>query len=165
VRFTETAEGFGDITSRLKINFWGNDDGKSAFGIMPFIKVPTNQNQLGNTSVEGGVILPFAYQLPKDWNLGAMLEFDCLQDSDHRGHHAEIIQTITFGHDIIGDLGGYVEFYSNISTEKKSQWAASVNAGLTYGLTKNIQFDIGVNVGVTPAADDVNPFIGLSMRF
>ena len=56
----EKLSGFGDITSRLKINFWGNDGGKTAFGLMPFIKWPTNQHHLGNHSIEGGLIVPLA---------------------------------------------------------------------------------------------------------
>ena len=37
--------------------------------MMPFIKSPTNQDGLGNTSVEGGVIFPLAVELP--WGLRA----------------------------------------------------------------------------------------------
>ena len=60
----DTRNGFGDITSRLKINFWGNDGGKTAFGIMPFVKWPTNQHGLGNKSVEGGLIFPSRSHCP-----------------------------------------------------------------------------------------------------
>jgi long-subunit fatty acid transport protein len=37
--------------------------------------------------------------------------------------------------------------------------------GFTYKLNKNLQLDAGVNVGVTSAADRINPFVGLSRRF
>jgi hypothetical protein len=40
-----------------------------------------------------------------------------------------------------------------------------VDFGLTYELTPNIQLDAGINVGVTKAAPDFNPFVGLSWRF
>ncbi len=36
--------GFGDVTVRLKKNFWGNDGGKTAFGLLPFVKLPANQD-------------------------------------------------------------------------------------------------------------------------
>ncbi|WP_190240828.1 hypothetical protein [Nostoc sp. 'Peltigera membranacea cyanobiont' 210A] len=32
---TEERSGFGDITARVKVNFWGNDGGKTAFGMRP----------------------------------------------------------------------------------------------------------------------------------
>ena len=41
---------------------------------------------------------------------------------------------------------------------------ATIDAGVTYLVTENIQLDAGCNFGVTPAADAVNPFIGLSIR-
>ena len=59
-----TKRGFGDIQTRLKINVWGNDGGKTALALMPFIKFPTNGNDLSNDAVEGGLIVPFALELP-----------------------------------------------------------------------------------------------------
>ena len=35
---TARASGFGDFTTRLKINLWGNDGGPTALAIMPFVK-------------------------------------------------------------------------------------------------------------------------------
>jgi hypothetical protein len=40
-----------------------------------------------------------------------------------------------------------------------------VDLGLTYGLTKNLQLDGGVNIGLTKSADNVNLFVGVSRRF
>jgi hypothetical protein len=41
----------------------------------------------------------------------------------------------------------------------------TVDIGFTYALTENIQFDTGVNIGVTDSASDWNPFLGFSVRF
>jgi len=159
------AQGFGDLTVRMKYNLWGNDDGQTAFGLMPFVKLPTAATGLGNNSVEGGLILPFGMELPGGWSMGAMLEFDILRDTGGRGHHLDVIQTITFGHGIVGDLAGYVEFFSASSTESPTPWMATLNGGLTYGLTEDIQLDAGVNFGLTRSAPDLNPFMGITWRF
>jgi hypothetical protein len=37
--------------------------------------------------------------------------------------------------------------------------------GVTYQVGKNLQFDTGINFGVTKAADRFNPFVGVSSRF
>lgn len=161
----DKSSGFGDLVTRLKINFWGNDGGKTAFGIMPFLKFPTSQENLGNGAFEGGLIVPLALQLPAEWQMGLMTELDFNRDSSGSGYHTEFIHTITVSHDIVGDLAGYVEFFSSVSTEKESDWVGTVDLGLTYGLTADIQLDAGVNIGVTRAADDFNPFVGLSWRF
>lgn len=158
-------DGFGDLITRLKVNLWGNDGGKTAFAIMPFVKMPTASSGLGNGFVEGGVILPLAVELPAGWGMGTMVEVDAVRNGVGSGYHAEIIQTVTFAHDIVGPLGGYVEFFSLLSTESGAGWVASVNTGLTYGLTSDIQLDCGINVGVTRSAPDLNPFVGITFRF
>jgi hypothetical protein len=157
--------GFGDLLVRTKWNAWGNDGGATAFGVMPYVKLPTNQDDLGNHSIEGGAIFPFALGLPAGWSLGMMTEFDVVHDANGTSHHPEFLNSITFGHDIVGGLAGYAEFFSAVSAESGSDWVGTVDVGLTYRLTDEIQLDAGVNLGVTRAADDLNPFIGISWRF
>jgi hypothetical protein len=86
---TEKNRGFGDITSRFKFNLWGNDGGQTALGLMPFVKLPSNQDNVGNNSVKGGLIIPFAAELPAGWGFGAMLEVDVLKDGDNDGYHLD----------------------------------------------------------------------------
>lgn len=157
--------GFGDITVRSKINLWGNDGGDTALALMPFLKLPTNQDGLGNDSVEGGLIVPLAVSLPRGWGMGLMTEVDFVRDEAGGGYHTEFINTVTFAHDLTDKLGGYVEFFSLVSTESKSDWVGTIDLGLTYALTDDIQLDAGVNLGVTRRADDINPFLGISWRF
>ncbi|CAA9243578.1 MAG: hypothetical protein AVDCRST_MAG42-2152 [uncultured Chthoniobacterales bacterium] len=161
----EESSGFGDVVTRLKINLWGNDGGQTALALMPFVKFPTSQQDLGNDAVEGGLIVPLAIALPAEWQMGLMTQFDFNRDGSGSGYHTEFINTVTLSHDIVGDLAGYVEFFSAVSTEDESDWVGTVDLGLTYGLTADIQLDAGVNVGVTRAADDVNPFVGATWRF
>lgn len=94
-----------------------------------------------------------------------MTQFDIVRDGAGSGHHPEFVNSVTFSHDLIGNLAGYAEFYSSVSTERGAPWVGTVDFGLTYGLTKNIQLDAGINIGVTRSADDWNPFVGLSFRF
>ena len=162
---TTRQEGFGDTTVRLKVNLWGNDGGPTALAMMPYVKFPTNRGGLGNNTVEGGVIFPFAAELPHGWSLGAQAELAFVDDDTDSSHDAVILNTITFGHDIIGKLAGYVEFFSEASTRRGVPWIATVDVGFTYAVTEDIQLDWGINMGVTKAADDFNPFVGLSWRF
>ncbi len=157
--------GFGDVTSRLKVNLWGNDGGATALSVMPYVKFPTNQDDLGNNSVDGGIILPLAIQLPAEFSMTVMTEFDFVRNDGRDGHHTEFVNTITVGRAIAGDFGMYVEFFSAVSTEDDSPWVGTFDVGFTYALTPDIQLDGGVNVGVTDSADDINPFLGISLRF
>ena len=156
--------GFGDVTLRCKTNFWGNDSGFSAFGILPFVKLPTASDDLGNGAVEGGVILPLLLRLPADWEIGMEIEVDHTRNAARGGYHQEAIQSVTVGRDI-GKWSGYLELFSNVSNEPHAGWVATFDCGATYRVTRDVQLDAGVNIGLTSAADDVNPFVGLSVRY
>lgn len=162
---TSRLSGFGDVTLRSKINLWGNDGGPTALSVMPFVKIPTAKRDLGNGATEGGVIFPFAMELPCEWGFGAQIEMDHLRDSDSSDYHQEFSQTVTVSHEIVGKLGGYVELFNSVSNERHSAWIATFDFGFTYAVTRDIQLDAGVNIGLTDAADDVNPFLGLSLRY
>jgi hypothetical protein len=157
--------GFGDITTRLKVNLWGDDGGPTAFAVMPYLKFPTAKRGLGNNSLEGGVIAPFAMELPAGFGLGLQTQADILRNDGRSGHHLEWVNSVTVGHDIVGALAGYVEFFTVTSFERGAPWVGFFDVGLTYGLTENIQLDAGCNFGVTDSAPDYNPFLGISLRF
>lgn len=152
--------GVGDVVNRMKINLWGNDGGSTAMALMPLVKWPSNQDDLGNNSVEGGLIIPLAIQLPGDFGLGVMTEFDVNRDENGRGYHLDFINSITVSHSIIGPVSGYIEFFSAAN----SPWVGTLDIGITCAIGENLQLDAGVNIGVTESADDINPFLGLSFR-
>lgn len=158
-------KGFGDTVLRLKTNLFGNDGGPAALAVMPFVNLPTNSGGLGHKLLEGGIIVPFALSLPSDWNMGAMLQWNRAKNEADDAFHHEWVSSITFGHDLIGDLAGYAEFWNLSSTESSSTWTATLDFGLTYEVVKNVQLDAGMNVGITESADDLNPFLGISALF
>lgn len=160
----EKASGFGDVQTRLKINLWGNDGGKTALAIMPFVKWPLPESGLRNGKTEGGVILPLAVELPLGWNMGLMTEFDFVRN-DEGCYDTEFVNSVTFSHDIMGNLGGYLEFFSVVSNAPGSDWQGQVDIGFTYALNDNTVLDFGCNFGVTKTAPDFNPFVGFSIRF
>jgi len=157
--------GFGDLTTRLKINLWGNDSGLTAFGLLPYLKFPVNTGHLGNDGLEGGIILPFAMKLPADFELGAETAAGVFRNQNNSDYHEEFIGSVTVDHEIIGKLSGYLELFGNATTERHSGWIGTVDLGLEYLVTENIQLDCGCNLGISPAADTVLAFSGITVRF
>ena len=52
------------------------------------------------------------------------------------------------------------------SFQVRSRCATAILAiGFAYQVTKSFQLDAGINIGVTDAADLINPVLGVSMRF
>jgi Putative MetA-pathway of phenol degradation len=162
---TATQSGFGDFTARLKVNLWGDDGGKTAFALLPYVKFPTSTDGLGNNAVEGGVIFPLAVKLPADFDLSLETAAGFFQDDNDNRYHEEFIASASLDHQLIGKLSGYVEFFSNFTTESHAGWVGTVDGGLEYLVTDNIQLDGGCNFGITRAADDFNPFAGITWRF
>ena len=158
----QRVSGFGDTTVRVKVNFWGNDGGNTALGIMPFIKIPTSQNGIGNGSVEGGIIIPFAVKLSEKWDMGMQTELDLNAKGDG-AYNVGFVNTISIGHEISDKWSTYFELYTNTGAERG--FAATFDTGLKYLITKNVQLDAGINVGLTDAAQAIQPFLGLSIRF
>jgi hypothetical protein len=162
---TTRTRGWGDLTIRFKQNIWGNDGGDTAFALMPFVKLPLRLSDAGNALVEGGIIVPLAVSLPGGWGLGLMTEIDWMADGTDRTRRAAWINSITFSRDLTARLGGYVEFFSSVSNERGAPWVGQFDVGLTYALSANTQLDAGCNFGLTRAAPDLQPFLGLSVRY
>lgn len=153
--------GFGDVTLRLKHNLWGNDDGTTAFGLMPFVKLPTNSGGVGNGRVEAGLIAPLAIELSDSVALGLMSELDLVENGAADGYRVNVIHSATAGFSLTEKLGLYTELY----TERGDDWIVTGDAGVTYRLIDTLQIDTGVNLGISDAADDVAVFAGVSRRF
>jgi Putative MetA-pathway of phenol degradation len=159
-----TADDFGDIQLRLKINLWGNDSGETALGIIPFVKLPTGAES-GNDHVEGGFITVLAWNVADHWGLGFMAEADAVYDPVDNDYDAQFVHTAVLGFDVVKRLGAYVEYIGVASSDSGTDYAAAFSTGLTYELRKNLVLDMGTRVGLTTAADDLNLFTGMTWRY
>ncbi len=160
----EQKSGSGDITPRVKVNLIGNDGGLFALALIPFVKLPTSQEHLGNNSVEGGLAIPYAFDVP-NWDVGFQTAISVNRDEVGHGYHADIGNSVSIGHAIVGKLSGSAEFFSSVSTQRNSNWIGTVDTWLTYQVNKNLRLDAGVYIGVTAAADDWHAWVGMSWRY
>jgi hypothetical protein len=160
----QTDVGHGDLQVRVKFNLLGNDSGDVAIGIMPFVQIPVGADAFSNDDhVEGGVIIPVAVSLPGDWDLGLMAEFDFVRDGGG-GYDTLFVHTVTIGHEIIGPLGGYMEYVGVSAVDGDSDYSAALGVGLNYRIDSNTMLDAGVYTGLTSAADDLRLFVGMTWR-
>jgi hypothetical protein len=151
----------GDISLRTKLNFWGNDQGLSAFGMIPFITLAGSESE--ESQVDGGLIFPLELRLPQDWEFGTMLEFDAVSRPEGRGIDAVV--SATTGHPLWRELDGFIELESRLALERAEPAEVAANAGLVLGASDDIEVDTGVRVGLTDAADDFVAFVGGTTRF
>lgn len=162
--------GIGGLELRAKVNLWGNDTfaapGSTALGILPFVNIPTDRfNGISPDYVKGGVLVPIAIKLSNKFSLGLMTGVEVVHNDISRGYHAEYVNTTSLSYEWTDKLGTYYEVATRFGTRDPRGDIVMLGTGITYTLKKNVQFDAGVNFGITRAADRINPFVGLSMRF
>ena len=161
---TQCAEGTGDLSVGLKTNFWGNDGGDTAGGLVAYVKTPTAARETGNGKTEGSVLALLAFSLPADFDLGINVGAGITANDTH-GYHTDIINSASLAHKLVGPLSGYLEFFSSVPSNHSNAWVGTVDVGVTVMVAANVQLDTGLNIGVTQAAEDLQTFVGAAVRF
>ncbi len=159
------ANGFGDTFTRLKMNLWGNDGGKTAMAVIAYGKWPTAPIGIGDGYVEGGLIAPLAISLPWGFTSIVMGEFDYLKNPISPGYHANFPALINFSRPIFGKVTGYAEIYADWSTISEVQNIYTLDFALAWNPLPNFQLDVGINIGLVPAAAPYQIYMGISQRF
>jgi len=158
-------DGFGNLTLRLKQNLYGNDSGDFAIGVMPLITLPTGRGGLSSDHVEGGVVVPAAWDLGDGWSVGGQVELGFERDDANTGYDTVLSHTAVLGIPVSDRVGAYAEYIGSY-TEEGSNYAPSLSGGMTYSLDADTQLDVGVVVGLDNGdTDDVRLFTGLTKRF
>jgi hypothetical protein len=156
--------GFGDSTLRSKINLFGDDGGSFAIGLIPSVTFPSGADGIGGRGFAGGVGLPVQFNLPADFQLGMEGTVQTIHESGG-GSHFDYLNSVSLAHAITKKLSTYVEFATDISTAPHSSWIGTVDTALIYQPVNNWEFDAGVNIGVSKAANDLFTFIGAAWRY
>ena len=162
---TTAFSGFGDVVTRAKVNLWGNDGGSTAFALIPFAKWPTAPLGVGNRYVEGGVAAPLAVSLPAGFTAIVMGEMDILKNPNDNNYHVNFPALININRQIVPGLTGYAEIYANWSTSRDVRDIYTLDFALAWSPLPNFQLDVGINVGLVPAAAPYQIYMGIAQRF
>ncbi|MBY0512878.1 MAG: transporter [Gemmataceae bacterium] len=159
------AFGFGDMRVLFKENLWGNEGGPTAFALTQYLDIPAGRPDLSTGAVEGGATGTLLFRFPGKTYLGMETGLEWRKDIFAGRYHVEVPASISLAYSFTKELSAKAEFASQFSAEPGAQWVGVVALAVLYGLSDDVQFDIGINIGVTPAANDWNPYIGLAKRF
>ena len=72
---------------------------------------------------------------------------------------------MVLGFDVVDPLGAYVQYIGVTSSDPDANYRAIFSAGLTYQLGANLVLDVGTQVGLNKAADDIHLFAGMTVRY
>lgn len=156
-------QGWGDMQIRLKKNLWGNDSGDTALAVMPFIQLPTSDDGLGSDRVEGGIIVPFAFDCGA-WGMGVQAEFDMVTGEDD-DYLLQSLVSITASRPLTEECSVFFELVGIFRDEDEGEKEYYFNTGLTYLVDAKLQLDGGLRIGLSEASTDLTPFLGFSRKF
>lgn len=158
------ASGFSDVQVRIKVNVWGNDGGSTAFGVMPFVKIPTG-TEVSNNELESGLMAMIGIELTDAVGVAFMAELDSVYDAEADEHGFELAHTAVVGLDFLDPVGIYLEYIGVVAVGgDDSNYQAIASGGITIGIHDSLQFDVGTMVGITTNANDFKLFGGMTYR-
>jgi hypothetical protein len=161
---TQTLSGIGDLF--LKVKYDAVPDGPVQLGFIPYVKLPTARDGLGNGAVEAGVNVPVNITLSDVWSLGFAPEFDALKDDIGNGRHFNTAQSVVVGYALPGDVTLNAELWGDWNEDPAgSSRQYSVDFAIAKLLTKTFQIDGGVNIGLNRDTPDLQVYTGLATKF
>lgn len=105
------------------------------------------------------------FRFPGKTYLGMETGLELRKDIFAGRYHVEVPASVSLAFGVTTELSVKGEFASVFSAEPGAQWVGVASFAALYGLGDDIQLDAGINIGVTPAANDWNPFVGVARRF
>jgi hypothetical protein len=161
--------GFGDTTLGGKFNFWGNEINDktwaTALAIQPQFSFPTARDSLGEGRLQMSVALPFYMNLPYAFHFYVQPTIGMQRNVANDGYVTSFGNAVSVDRVVIGKLDTYIEYASDFTTEQHAKTEQTLDLGLTYPLTDNIQLDAGVNLGLNHASNKFDVVTGISVRF
>lgn len=162
----QRARGAGDLLLGGKVNLFGNDGGDRALGLIGFVKVPTAAPGLGNDMAEFFLNMPFVTALPRMLSLTIEPSFNLVRNLNKQGYEGDpqIILNVSrpvFTPAITAALGLALDFPADHAVGTRH----TLGPSLQWLAAPNLQLDVGLYIGVSKAAPDYNPYVGIAFRY
>lgn len=163
---TTKGSGFGDFLLGSKINIFGNDGGRQALALLPFIKIPTAASNVGNGVTEFTLNVPYAINLDSLWSITLEPALGYLKNYNDNGLHGDYSFLVNLNRPIFDPrLIGALEVASEYSADRNITPRYTLDPSLQWLVTPTVQLDVGIYLGLNKAAPDYNPYTGISFRF
>ena len=157
--------GFGDVSLAGKYRLTESSRPLQV-AVRPFVKIPTAKKSLGNGRVEGGLIVPIEYALRgSQMSIVWSPEVDVLADEDGPGHHFGTIQVVGVAFPLSSETDASLEVSGAWEWEGTTSRELLVGGSVAHRLTRDLQVDAGVNLGLNRSAPDLELYSGVAVRF
>lgn len=153
--------GFGDVTLRLKHTLLGDDDSRSALGLIGYVELPSG-GAVGDGGYEPGLTLTGVFQCTKNWSVGGQVANNFFFDPTASQHFLQLTPTLTTDYQFSKLVQGFAELVGYWDT-RQATWRSSINLGPQLDINDNLQLDFGTHLPLTHSVDR-EYFLGLSFR-
>ncbi|MEM9679654.1 MAG: transporter [Bacteroidota bacterium] len=133
--------GISDLIIGTKIHLLSLESIATDIGLVAHVSIPSAKSELSAGEVQLFNRLAVSHNLPSDMSISYNLGLDYLM-----GDQWIFPFTLTYGKSINDRLGIYLETFGEFS---QSDLGLNTDAGFTYLLNDNLQFDFSCGVGIT----------------
>lgn len=162
----DKASRVGDVTLGAKINLRNPDGSGLSAALLPYATLPTGRQPIGAGDWGGGLVVPLSYDLSDTVSLQTSPEVDAAVDADGDGRHLAYGGTVGLGFNLTDAFAATVEVQA-IRDRDPAGHATEAHGGLLVGYqtSKDVQLDVGTNVGLNHGSSDFQLYAGVSKRF
>jgi hypothetical protein len=151
--------GSEDLYLGLKLGLTPQDGILPEMALVPQMTVPTGTSEFTADEVLPGMNWLYGWDI-NDWlSTAGSTQANLAVDDGTGDEFVEFAQSWTIGYTLTEKIGAYTEWFviapAGAETARTQHY---LDAGVTYRLTNNLQFDVRIGKGVSAAADDY--FVG-----
>jgi hypothetical protein len=160
--------GTGDLTLGLRRNLANPDGDGLAYAVQPFVTLPTGGKAIGAGTWGAGVLAPVTLKLPGDIQLGFDPEVDAAPNESRSGRHLAYSGVFSVTAPISEAVAVSTEIWGQRDRDpEQHQTETSFDMAATWqpASSKDLQFDVGANLGLNHATPDVELYAGVVRRF
>ncbi|MEJ7934491.1 transporter [Sphingobium sp. AN558] len=158
--------GVGDIALALRQNLHNPDGSGFSVAVMPYVTLPAGGAAIGAGDWGAGLLVPVSFDLGHGLSLALTPEVDAAVDGDRSGRHLAYGSVFGLGLDFGNDVSATIET-SAMRDDDPDGHSTEALAGLSFAWqpSKDMQFDIGANIGLNAASPDREIYLGVVRRF
>jgi len=159
--FTDHTSGLGAVLVRSKWRFFSNE--YTTIAVIPYVRIPTDDDAPGTDEIEGGVIIPWSAWLPGKIEFGAQAGVDFARNEADDGYDIDWMASAFLHRALPLNFGLYAEA-TTWHTSGGDPSISSLGAGVTWH-TRIGDWDYGVYKGLSEDASDWNHALRYSIGF
>lgn len=163
ITVSDSYDGGRDLYLGFKQKFFDQQGLRPNFAIIPAINAPSGSAAFSSGDVDPEIKLAWGYDLTERVALSGNLNFAA--PTEEAGRFFQASNSVSLAFALFDGVGAYTEYFGFYPNTRDGDCAHSLNGGLTWQLTDNLQLDWRAGFGLNEEADDFFTGFGLSVRF